>query len=138
MWITKVDKLKKIKLFKKNNKFRKRLPKNLLKQKNKKIPQSVVFLNFGGDDRIRTDDPLLARQMLQPTEPHPQMPYDDNIFIFLCQEKISKKIKYFEFDVSFVNFIGRIFLLYNLDVQIKNAMQFKLINLTLKIDFIKS
>ena len=36
MWITKVDKLKKIKLFKKNNKFRKRLPKNLLKQKNKK------------------------------------------------------------------------------------------------------
>lgn len=64
MWITKVDKLKKIKLFKKNNKFRKRLPKNLLKQKNKKIPQSVVFLNFGGDDRIRTDDPLLARQML--------------------------------------------------------------------------
>ena len=66
------------------------------------------------------------------------MPYDDNIFIFLCQEKISKKIKYFEFDVSFVNFIGRFFLLYNLDVQIKNAMQFKLINLTLKIDFIKS
>lgn len=66
------------------------------------------------------------------------MPYDDNIFIFLCQEKISKKIKYFEFDVSFVNFIGRIFLLYNLDVQIKNAMLFKLINLALKIDFIKS
>ena len=66
------------------------------------------------------------------------MPYDDNIFIFLCQEKISKKIKYFEFDVSFVNFIGRFFLLYNLDVQIKNAMLFKLINLTLKIDFMKS
>ena len=66
------------------------------------------------------------------------MPYDDNIFIFLCQEKISKKIKYFEFDVSFVNFIGRFFLLYNLDVQIKNAMLFKLINLALKIDFIKS
>lgn len=66
------------------------------------------------------------------------MPYDDNIFIFLCQEKISKKIKYFEFDESFVNFIGQIFLLYNLDVQIKNAMLFKLINLNLKVDFIKS
>ena len=44
--------------------FLKNFKHNIWHTKEKNTPRYMVYKLYGGDDRIRTDDPLLARQML--------------------------------------------------------------------------